>query len=148
VLLASGLPGEAARAADRLTARLPNLKVQSHPCYVRPETEAAELATLQRTVVEANPDLVFIGLPFLAQVDVMTALRCAMPATWFVGVGSTFELVNGARTRPPRWLQRLCLEWAWRLTRQPQMWRRYLVEGMPIAVRLGVSALRVRWRRS
>lgn len=148
VLLAGGLPGDAARAADRLCHDLTNLKVQTHPCYVTPDTEAAELAELERVVVEANPDVVFIGLPFLTQVAVMAQLRRALPATWFVGVGSSFELVNGDRSRPPRWLQRLCLEWAWRLTRQPQMWRRYLIEGMPIAVRLVVSALRVRWRRS
>jgi N-acetylglucosaminyldiphosphoundecaprenol N-acetyl-beta-D-mannosaminyltransferase len=147
VLLAGGLPGDAARAADRLTDRLPNLKVQTHPCFVRPETEAAELAELSRVVVQAKPDLVFIGLPFGTQVAVMGELSRALPATWFVGVGSTFELINGDRSRPPRWLQRLCLEWAWRLTRQPGVWRRYLVQGMPIAARLGVSALRVRWRR-
>jgi N-acetylglucosaminyldiphosphoundecaprenol N-acetyl-beta-D-mannosaminyltransferase len=147
VLLAGGLPGDAARAADRLTDQLPNLKVQTHPCFVRPETEAAELAELKRVVVEANPDIVFIGLPFGTQVAVMGELSRGLPATWFVGVGSTFELINGDRSRPPRWLQRLCLEWAWRLTRQPGVWRRYLVQGMPIAARLGVSALRVRWRR-
>jgi N-acetylglucosaminyldiphosphoundecaprenol N-acetyl-beta-D-mannosaminyltransferase len=148
VLLAGGRPGDAARAADRLRAELPDLKVQTHPCFVTPDTEAAELAVLERTVVEANPDVVFIGLPFLTQVAVMTELSRILPATWFVGVGSSFDLINGDRSRPPRWLQRLCLEWAWRLTRQPQMWRRYLVQDMPIAVRLVASALRTRWRRS
>lgn len=147
VLLAGGRPGDASRAADRLVDRLPALRVRTHPCFVRPETEAAELAELERVVTDVRPDLVFIGLPFLVQVAAMERLRQVLPRAWFVGVGSTYELVNGDRSRPPRLLQRMCLEWAWRVTRQRGMWRRYLVQGMPVAARLGVSALRTRWTR-
>jgi N-acetylglucosaminyldiphosphoundecaprenol N-acetyl-beta-D-mannosaminyltransferase len=105
------------------------------------------VAELSRLIVDSRPDIVFIGLPFRTQVATMTALREKLPATWFFGVGSSFELVNGDRARPPRWVQRMCMEWAWRLTSQPQLWRRYIVDGMPIAALLGTSALRARWRR-
>jgi N-acetylglucosaminyldiphosphoundecaprenol N-acetyl-beta-D-mannosaminyltransferase len=147
VLLAGGHPGEAERAADQLRRRNPELRAQTHPCYVRPETEALELAELSRILVASAPDVVFVGLPFRTQVSVMKDLRSKLPQTWFVGVGSSFELTNGDRSRPPRWVRRICLEWAWRLTRQPQLWRRYLVDGMPTAARLGFSALRARWQR-
>lgn len=146
VMLAGGLSGDAQRAADRLRARFPSLNVHAHPCYVRPDNEDDELSRLRSEIASLTPDVVFIGLPFRIQVQLMTELRAQHPATWFVGVGSTFELVNGDRTRPPAWLQRVCLEWAWRLTEQPDMWRRYLVDGMPVAARLGFSALRHRWR--
>lgn len=147
VMLAGGHPGEAERAADALRQCNPNLRAQTYPCFVRPDTEADELAMLSRNIVAAQPDIVFIGLPFQSQVSAMTLLREQLPASWLVGVGSSFELVNGDRNRPPLWVQRLCLEWAYRLTRQPQLWRRYLVDGMPIAARVGVAALRVRWER-
>jgi N-acetylglucosaminyldiphosphoundecaprenol N-acetyl-beta-D-mannosaminyltransferase len=78
----------------------------------------------------------------------MEMLREQLPRTWFIGVGSSFELINGDRTRPPQWISRICLEWAWRLTSQPQLWRRYLVDGMPTVAALGASALRTRWRRA
>lgn len=146
VMLAGGKEGDASRAADRLREHLPTLKVRTHACFVRPDTQSAVLAELSRTLLDARPDVVFVGLPFATQVSVMTELRDKLPATWFVGVGSSFELVNGDRSRPPVFLQKLCLEWAWRLTRQPSMWRRYLVDGMPIAARLAVSSLRVRWQ--
>lgn len=146
VMLAGGRVGEAERTAELLRGRFPALKAQTHACFVTPDNEAAELAKLRSEVVAAAPNFVFIGLPFRVQVSLMDELPVDLPATWFVGVGSTFELINGDRTRPPHWLQRLCLEWAWRLTQQPEMWRRYLVEGMPIAARMVGSALYHRWR--
>jgi N-acetylglucosaminyldiphosphoundecaprenol N-acetyl-beta-D-mannosaminyltransferase len=148
VMLAGGRVGEAERAAVRLRAEFPQLRAHTYPCFVQPDNEAVELAKLRGKVVAAAPNIVFIGLPFRTQVSLMGELQEMLPATWFVGVGSTFELVNGDRTRPPRWLQLLCLEWAWRLRQQPGMWRRYLVDGMPIAARMAASALRTRWRRS
>jgi N-acetylglucosaminyldiphosphoundecaprenol N-acetyl-beta-D-mannosaminyltransferase len=148
VMLAGGHPGEAERAAVRLRDEFPQLRAEAYPCFVQPDNEAVELAKLRGKVVAAAPNVVFIGLPFRTQVSLMSELREMLPETWFVGVGSTFELVNGDRTRPPRWLQVICLEWAWRLSQQPGMWRRYLVDGMPIAARMGASALRTRWRRS
>ncbi|MER7519452.1 WecB/TagA/CpsF family glycosyltransferase [Streptomyces sp. NPDC126499] len=146
ILLAGGRPGEARRAADRLTELNPGLRAATHSCYVRPETLAAELAALERAVIAEAPDIVFIGLPFASQTAAMSALRPALPRTWFVGVGSSFDFVNGDRTRPPLLVRRLCLEWAWRLMRQPWLWRRYLVQGMPTTVQLAASALRRRRR--
>ncbi len=44
-------------------------------------------------------------------------------------VGASIDFLTGARARAPRWLQRLSLEWAYRLAREPgRLWRRYLVE--------------------
>ncbi|MFI6439231.1 WecB/TagA/CpsF family glycosyltransferase [Streptomyces sp. NPDC050759] len=147
ILLAGGRSGEAQRAADRLTRVNPGLRAETHSCYVRPDTMAAELAALSRTLIASSPDIVFLGLPFASQVSVMTDLRAALPGTWFVGVGSSFDFINGDRTRPPEFVQRLCLEWAWRLMRQPWLWRRYLLHGIPTAARLAVDALRAGWRR-
>jgi N-acetylglucosaminyldiphosphoundecaprenol N-acetyl-beta-D-mannosaminyltransferase len=146
VFFVGGRPGDADRAVDRLRVGNPALRAQAYPCYVRPDTEEAELSKLSGILVSAAPDVVFVGLPFRTQVAVMSRMCAGLPTTWFVGVGSSFELVNGDRTRPPRWVQRLCLEWAWRLTSQPMLWRRYVVDGMPIAVRLALSALRLRWQ--
>jgi N-acetylglucosaminyldiphosphoundecaprenol N-acetyl-beta-D-mannosaminyltransferase len=44
-------------------------------------------------------------------------------------VGASIDFLTGPRSRAPRWLQRLNLEWAYRLVREPRrLWRRYLVE--------------------
>ncbi len=42
-------------------------------------------------------------------------------------VGAAFEILAGRRSRAPRALQALGLEWAWRLSQDPaRLWRRYL----------------------
>jgi exopolysaccharide biosynthesis WecB/TagA/CpsF family protein len=44
-------------------------------------------------------------------------------------VGSAVDFLVGSRTRAPRWLQKLSLEWAYRLAQEPQrLWHRYLVQ--------------------
>jgi N-acetylglucosaminyldiphosphoundecaprenol N-acetyl-beta-D-mannosaminyltransferase len=48
-------------------------------------------------------------------------------------VGAAIDYLGGARTRAPVWLQRLSLEWAYRLAREPgRLWRRYLLESPKI----------------
>ena len=44
-----------------------------------------------------------------------------------MGVGGSFDVVAGKVSRAPRWMQRVGLEWSWRLIQEPRkMWRRYL----------------------
>lgn len=51
-----------------------------------------------------------------------------------------FDSVSGS-------IQRLGFDGASRLTRQPWLRRRYLIDGMPITADLAVGALRARWHR-
>ena len=55
-------------------------------------------------------------------------------------VGASIDFLTGARSRAPRWLQRLSLEWAYRLAQEPgRLWRRYLVES-PKILRIFIAA--------
>lgn len=45
-------------------------------------------------------------------------------------IGASIEFLSGAKPRAPIWVQRLCLEWLYRLIREPRrLARRYLIEG-------------------
>ena len=45
-------------------------------------------------------------------------------------IGASLEFLTGAKKRAPRWMQRLGLEWLFRLASEPKrLWRRYLVDG-------------------
>ncbi|UVO51474.1 WecB/TagA/CpsF family glycosyltransferase [Sphingomonas sp. SUN019] len=45
-------------------------------------------------------------------------------------VGASLEFLTGGQVRAPRFVQRLSLEWLFRLLSQPgRLWRRYLVDG-------------------
>lgn len=48
-------------------------------------------------------------------------------------IGASIEFLTGAKRRAPRVMQKLGLEWAFRLASEPRrLWRRYLVEGPAI----------------
>jgi exopolysaccharide biosynthesis WecB/TagA/CpsF family protein len=48
-------------------------------------------------------------------------------------VGAAIDFLTGRQTRAPLWLQKLSLEWAYRLAIEPRrLWRRYLVESPKI----------------
>lgn len=45
-------------------------------------------------------------------------------------IGASIDFLSGQKKRAPRWLQKLSLEWAFRLLTEPQrLWRRYLLRG-------------------
>jgi len=61
-------------------------------------------------------------------------------------VGASVDFLTGTRARAPRWLQRLSLEWAFRLAQEPgRLWRRYLVES-PKILRILIATRRARRR--
>jgi exopolysaccharide biosynthesis WecB/TagA/CpsF family protein len=57
-------------------------------------------------------------------------------------IGASVDFLVGAQSRAPRMLQRVGLEWSWRLMMQPRrMARRYLIDGPRIL------PMALRWRR-
>jgi len=147
IVLAGGREGVAQRAAERMAAAHPGLNIRARSCYVRPETAARQIEELAGALVALDPDVVYVGLPFDIQVQAISRVRPRLPRTWFIGVGSSFDFVTGDRPRAPKWVQRAGLEWAHRLVYEPQVWRRYLVHGLPFAGRLGIHAIGARMRR-
>ena len=95
-------------------------------------------------MVEAEPDLVFVGLGFPKQERLIEHLRPVLPTSWFLGCGAAINFVAGDCVRAPVWMQRSGLEWAHRLAKEPRrLARRYLREDAPYAVRLlATSAMR------
>ena len=138
VFLLGGEPGTADKAADVLTERFPGLKVVGHtsPAFGF-DTRPDEYAATCQEVVDAQPDLVFVGLGFPKQERVIARLRESMPRTWFMGCGAAIGFVAGTHRRAPLWMQRSGLEWAHRLGSEPgRLMRRYLVHDLPFAARL------------
>ena len=43
-----------------------------------------------------------------------------------MGIGGSLDFIAGRQKRAPKWVQRLGLEWLYRLMREPWRWRRQL----------------------
>lgn len=75
----------------------------------------------------ARPDFVWVGLGAPKQEEWMYDHRGKLNAV-AVGVGAGFDYVAGNIKRAPGLMQRLCLEWLYRLMQDPKrLWKRYVV---------------------
>lgn len=138
----------ARRAARRLAEACPGLRIagQDSPAYGF-DRDPGALAATCRAVIEAKPDLVYVGLGFPKQERLISKLRRELPFTWFLGCGAAINFVAGDITRAPAWMQRTGLEWAHRLVSEPRrLARRYVGHDAPYALRLLLSATTARYR--
>jgi N-acetylglucosaminyldiphosphoundecaprenol N-acetyl-beta-D-mannosaminyltransferase len=77
---------------------------------------------------KSRADLLFIGMPSPFKETWAERHRAALDVPVIVGVGGSFDVLAGYIRRAPRWVQRLGMEWFWRLCMEPRkLWKRYLV---------------------
>jgi N-acetylglucosaminyldiphosphoundecaprenol N-acetyl-beta-D-mannosaminyltransferase len=149
IFLLGAAPGVAAKAGQRLQADIPGLVVAGAHCPplgFEHSTEAT--AAIIDSIGAANPRIVFCGLGCPKQERLMACLAEIFPHIWFLASGGSLDFIAGITTRAPDWMQNAGLEWLHRLTHEPKrLFRRYVVDGMPFALRLLARSATVRWRR-
>jgi N-acetylglucosaminyldiphosphoundecaprenol N-acetyl-beta-D-mannosaminyltransferase len=83
----------------------------------------------QRVADEINAsraDVVWVGIGQPKQEKWMAAMRDRLDAPILAGVGAAFDFHAGIVPQAPLWMQRVGLEWSYRLAREPRrLWRRY-----------------------
>ncbi|WP_433210791.1 WecB/TagA/CpsF family glycosyltransferase [Dactylosporangium sp. CS-047395] len=145
-------PGErdgAHRAADRLAAQCPGLRIAGAHCPPFGfDRNPRALRSVCARVVKAQPQMVYVGIGFPRQEHLIARLREALPATWFLGCGAAVNFVAGDVQRARPALQKAGLEWLDRLAREPRrLARRYLREDAPFAAALLARSLHHRLTR-
>jgi N-acetylglucosaminyldiphosphoundecaprenol N-acetyl-beta-D-mannosaminyltransferase len=146
VFLLGGNPGTAEEAARELVKLSPDARVAGTLCPPFGFDRDPEwLERIARTLEEADPQIVFVGLGFPKQERLIVSLLGRMPHVWFVPCGVSFSFVAGEFHRAPPIVQRLGLEWLHRLVQEPRrLYRRYVVDGVPFGLRLMGFALLTR----
>jgi len=149
VFLLGGMPGTADAAAEELRRRHPALRIAGTACPpVGFERDEAYVARLRRELADSNADIVFVALGSPKQEVLADMHHDVLPRAWWIGVGISFSFLCGDVQRAPRWMQRTGLEWVHRLAQEPRrLARRYLVDGIPYAVRLLARSAAERTRR-
>jgi N-acetylglucosaminyldiphosphoundecaprenol N-acetyl-beta-D-mannosaminyltransferase len=123
VLFYGGAPGVAEQAAEVLQKRMPGLEiVGTQHGYLTPEDEPIFLKMLQTL----QPRLIFVGLGVPRQELWIAQHRHLCPDAVWVGVGGSFDIWAGTKSRAPAWLADNHLEWLYRLYQEPWRWRRML----------------------
>ncbi len=123
VFLLGAAEGVAEQAALKLRALYPGLNIVG-AWAGSPLPEADDEAVRRIRAAEADIVLVAYGAPKQDKWIDRNLTRTG--ASVAIGVGGSFDFVVGTQRRAPRWLQRLNLEWLYRLVREPRRWRRQL----------------------
>jgi len=116
-----------AHLADRLCTRHPGLVIAGAHCPPFRPLSAGEEAAVADEINARGADVVWVGIGVPKQEKWMAAMRDRLDAPVLVGVGAAFDFHAGLVPQAPPRLQRLGLEWAFRLVQEPRrLWRRYL----------------------
>lgn len=148
---AEGLPvylyGSTERTLDRLVRRLqdryPALKVAGREASKFRAARPGEPEEIAARITGSGARIVLVGLGCPRQETFAFAMRPRLPMP-LLAVGAAFDYHAGFLREPPARLQRLGLEWLWRLAMEPhRLWRRYLLLNPGYAVRLLGQRLRL-----
>mgnify|MGYP001595203120 CR=1 FL=1 len=73
-----------------------------------------------------KPDILLVAYGAPWQEKWLFANRSSLTVKVGMGVGGAFNYLTGRVVLPPEWINKIGLEWLWRLLREPWRWRRQL----------------------
>src|SRR4051794_11536868 len=104
------------------------------------EDEEADVAAAIR---DARADILFVALTTPKKEIFLARWRDTLQVPFVMGVGGSFDVIAGKRRRAPRIVQRLGMEWAYRLAQDPRhLLRRYAVGNTVFSWLVARAALR------
>jgi N-acetylglucosaminyldiphosphoundecaprenol N-acetyl-beta-D-mannosaminyltransferase len=136
VFLLGGRPGAAERAVSTLMNQYPDLKIAGTYCPPYGfESSSIELEKIKSAVTEASPDILFVGLGAPKQEYWIYENYQDLNVPISIGIGVSFEFVSGMVKRAPLLMQKLGLEWLFRLICEPKrLWRRYVIGNLAFLI--------------
>ena len=110
--------------AGRIAAKYPRIQVVGwHDGFFSPDEDES----IVRRIREASPELLFVARSLEMQEGWIAANRQKLNVPCMMGVGGSFDVIAGKVKRAPLLLQKMRLEWFYRLLRQPSRLTRMLV---------------------
>jgi N-acetylglucosaminyldiphosphoundecaprenol N-acetyl-beta-D-mannosaminyltransferase len=110
-------PGIAELAAERMRLRHPGCNiVGARHGYFPQESDDVVAAE----VAETKPDILFVAMGIPRQEKFIRATQDKIGAKVAMGVGGSFDVFSGKVRRAPVILQKIKMEWLWRLAQNPK----------------------------
>lgn len=121
IFLLGGAPGVALRAAERIEENWPGMKVvgvASPPLGF--EHDPQQNADLVAEINACEPDLLLVGLGAPKQEIWIHRHYGELSVSVALCIGATIDFLAGQRSRAPRWMRRVGLEWLYRVFLEPR----------------------------
>jgi N-acetylglucosaminyldiphosphoundecaprenol N-acetyl-beta-D-mannosaminyltransferase len=112
-------------AVEKIRERHPRLVIAGYrDGYFSDEEEPFVAAEIRA----AHSDLLFVAMPTPRKEYFIGRWGAELGVAFSMGVGGAIDVIAGVTRRAPRWMQRMGLEWAFRLAQEPRrLMRRYVV---------------------
>ncbi|MDQ2985163.1 MAG: WecB/TagA/CpsF family glycosyltransferase [Armatimonadota bacterium] len=81
-------------------------------------------AAIVDDIRELEPDVLFVAMGIPKQEKFIRRYLHEIGASVNMGIGGSFDVLSGSVKRAPLLLQRMHLEWLWRLIQNPKKWRK------------------------
>ncbi|MEP5568006.1 MAG: WecB/TagA/CpsF family glycosyltransferase [Halioglobus sp.] len=132
LFLLGGAAGVAQAAAEVLKQRNPGLSIAGtaapfvHTAGMELAASGSDDEALVKAINESGADILLIGLGNPKQELWFNRNRDSLTVPVSIGVGGSFEFITGTVKRAPEWLQKLNMEWLYRITQDPgRLFSRY-----------------------
>lgn len=75
---------------------------------------------------ESRADILFVAMTSPLKEHFLNKYKDTLKIPFIMGVGGSFDVIAGVTKRAPLWMQKLGLEWLFRIIQEPnRMWKRY-----------------------
>ncbi|MEZ0537037.1 WecB/TagA/CpsF family glycosyltransferase [Caldicellulosiruptoraceae bacterium PP1] len=117
----------------------PNLKILGMYSPPFRKLSYKEDVDIIKEINKLNPDFVWIGLGVPKQEIWMYEHKDKINSL-MIGVGAGFDYFAGRIKRAPKWMQKVCLEWLFRLIQEPRrLWKRYVITNAKFLLYLALT---------
>jgi N-acetylglucosaminyldiphosphoundecaprenol N-acetyl-beta-D-mannosaminyltransferase len=107
--------------------RWPKLKIAGAISPPFRSLSKTETQSMIKKINAAQPSIVWIGLGSWKQLLFAAEIKSSLKAQYIIPVGMAFDVVAGHKKQAPVWMQKIGLEWLFRLWREPaRLWQRYV----------------------
>ena len=116
--------GVAAHAAEKLQTLYPGLKIAGTWAGT---PNLADNEEIVERINGSNADILYVAFGAPNQDKWIARNKHSLSSVRVgIGVGGSLDFISGIKTRAPRWMQVVGLEWLYRLIQEPWRWRRML----------------------
>ncbi len=121
-----GTPELLDKLGEVLTIRLPGLRIG---CAVAPPFRSLSQQENDDFITKINKSgvrILYVGIGCPKQERWMAENRAKLDCV-MIGVGAAFDFIAGRKRSAPHWVQKIGMEWLFRLLSEPErLWKRYL----------------------
>lgn len=116
--------GVAELLSDKLMQRFPGMITAGTYCPPFRHLGEKEDKEIVEKINAYKPDILWVGLGLLKQERWISEHIDEINVPWMIGVGAAFDYHAGTQSWAPKWVQRIGMEWLYRLCLQPRMLKR------------------------